>query len=448
MAERTSATHTAHPERSAAVTRRVLRTLLPAPRPFAVRLWDGSILSPEPQGAPAFTLVLARPGALRRMLVPPTELAAGEAFIRGDWDIEGELERAMPFAAQLLRWPLRHPAVAALLVQLPADDLPDALPGRGAWEHSVTPRSRTRDRRAVHYHYNIGNDFYALFLDRSMLYTGAYFATGTEDLDQAQVAKMELICRKLRLRPGERVLELGCGWGGLMAYAAQHYGVNVVGITLSEPQAVYARNHIAAAGQAERCRVEVCDYRAVHRLGYFDKVVAVGIAEHVGRRNLSAFFDAAYRVLQPGGLFLNQAIGYVHERAAMRRLLDPLTNRWNFVWRYVFPEGDLVAPGTLLQVADAAGFETRDVENLREHYPPTLRHWVQRLEANRTEAIRVANEAIYRVWRLYMAASINFFERDYLALYQTLFAKPHADGRVELPRTRADLYAEESITAG
>ena len=440
MSSRAQATPAAGTDRHMLTARKIIETMIPRPRPFAVRFWDGTLLPPDPPDTSVFTLVLHHAWALRRMLLPPTQVAAGEAFIRNDWDVEGNMEAVFRFAAPLLFWPIRHPSVGGLLLTLPGDDAPQEQPTWEPWRPWNGRRSQVRDRRAVQYHYNIGNDFYALFLDRHMLYTGAYFATGTEDLGQAQEAKMELICRKLRLQPGERLLEIGCGWGGLMVYAAERFGVDVVGVTLSEAQAQYARQKIADAGLSDRCRVEICDYRAMAPLGSFDKVVGVGVCEHVGYTQLGAYFGAAFRALKLGGLFLNQAIGYVHERSALRRSLDPITNRWNFLWRYVFPGGNVVALPTLLESAEGAGFETRDVESLREHYLPTLRHWIKRLEAQHDAAVRVGSEALYRIFRFYMAGSAYAFDVGYLTLYQTLLAKPDADGRVHLPPSRADLF--------
>jgi cyclopropane-fatty-acyl-phospholipid synthase len=275
-----------------------------------------------------------------------------------------------------------------------------------------------------------------------MVYSCAYFKTGTETLDEAQEAKLEFICRKLRLRPGETLLDIGCGWGGLVMHAAEHYGVNALGITLSEPQAELARKRIAEAGLGDRCRVEVLDYRDVPPKEKFDKIVSVGMFEHVGRKNLPLYFEQTLRHLAPGGLFLNHGIVDLAARpaGAASRLAAKMWRSGSFIEKYVFPDGELVAPGDVIRFAEDAGFETRDVESLREHYALTLRHWVRRLESRHDEAVRMVGEATYRVWRLYMAGCAHGFARGSLGIVQTLFSKPREDGATVLPPTRADLY--------
>lgn len=302
-------------ERALRTTRAILADLFgpPARRSFVVRLWDGSIEGPALGLAPRFTMVLRRPGALRRMLLPPSVLALGEAYLRDDFDIEGDLEGATGLGngvAERLRSPATLARLSPRLLALPTGDLPSASSGdeRPSPRLLGRPHSRRRDAAAVRFHYDTGNDFYALWLDRRMQYSCAYFETGTEDLDVAQVAKLEHICHKLRLKPGERLLDIGCGWGGLVQYAAERYGVTATGITLSEPQAELARERIAAAGLTDRCRIEARDYRDLSREETFDKVVSVGMVEHVGRAGLPAYFGEAYRLTRPGGLFLNHGI--------------------------------------------------------------------------------------------------------------------------------------------
>jgi cyclopropane-fatty-acyl-phospholipid synthase len=430
------------------VTLAVLEDLFgpPRERPFALRLWDGTV--EEPGHEPRFTLVLRRPGALRRMLVPPTELALGEAYLRDDFDVEGDLEKATELA-DVLATRLRSPALLARLArrlrQLPADDVPEKVGSRPPGRLGGRLHSRKRDAAAVRSHYDVGNEFYALWLDRGMVYSCAYFETGEEDIHTAQEAKLDLICRKLRLKPDETLLDVGCGWGSLVLHAAERYGVRATGITLSERQAAFARARIAEAGLAKRCRVEVRDYRDLPRGTVFDKVVSVGMFEHVGRARLPTYFARAYGLTRPGGLFLNHGIVNLSSRQALLSIVQKaLSRRTSFIQRYVFPDGELVPPAEVLRFAEAAGFETRDVESLREHYALTLRRWVGRLEERHEEATLLAGEQTYRVWRLYMSGSARAFATGRIGIIQTLFSKNDEDGRTNLPRTRRDLYLPQT----
>lgn len=428
----------------------ILRDLFGPPerRAFAVRFWDGSADLPAP-AQPAFTLILRRPGALRRMLLPPSELAITEAYLHDEYDVEGNMEALTNLANGFVSDFGSAKTLASLawrLRQLPRHDAgePGTPGGRSGFKGSGSEHSLQRDSAAVRYHYDTGNDFYALWLDCRMIYSCAYFQRETDDLDTAQQNKLEHICRKLRLKPGERMLDIGCGWGGLMQYAAEHYGVEALGITLSEAQAALARQRIAEAGLTERCRVEVRDYRALGDLAPFDKVVSVGMFEHVGRARLPEYFAIAYRMTKPGGLFLNHGIASPASEALVPRwnwLAERIWRPGRFINRYVFPDGELVPPREAIRQGELAGFETRDVESLREHYALTLRHWVRRLEEHHTEAVSMVGETTYRVWRLYMSGSASGFSNGNLALIQALFSKPGRDGQSGLPLTRADLYA-------
>lgn len=419
--------------RAASTTERILDRLFPPRRPFTVRLWNGAIIPAA--GDSQFTIVLTHPGALRRMLLPPTDLSVGEAFVRGDFEVEGDLEAAVAMMAQAA---LSQSPREWIQVALRAWTLPRTI-AAGA----VLPRARlsgrrhsiARDRTAVRHHYDVGNAFYALWLDRRLVYSCAYFPMGTEDIDAAQEAKLEHICRKLRLRPGERLLDIGCGWGGLVRYAAARYGVHAVGVTLSEPQARYAQEQIRADGLEGRAEARVVDYREVTDEP-FDKLVSVGMFEHVGRERLPEYFRQAWALLRPGGLFLNHGIA-ARPTAVIRhtRGLGP-----TFMQAHIFPDGELEPIADTLVAAEAVGFEVRDVENLREHYARTLRLWLRNLEAQSHRAVEVAGESRFRTWRLFLAASAQGFAAGRTEVFQTLLARPDASGTVSLPWSRAYLY--------
>jgi cyclopropane-fatty-acyl-phospholipid synthase len=328
--------------------------------------------------------------------------------------------------------------------RLPHDDDGDSQDPHGRREHLRLighKHSRDRDLEAVRSHYDVGNDFYSLWLDRSLVYSCAYFPTGSEDIDAAQRAKLDHLCRKLRLSPGERLLDIGCGWGGLIRHAAANYGVEALGITLSERQAALARERIRADGLEHRCRVEVRDYRDFPPGTTFDKVVSVGMFEHVGRAELPTYFRQAACLTKPGGLFLNHGIVRArdHDEGWRRWLRHMLWREGKFIDRYVFPDGELVPLDEAVRNAEGAGLETRDVETLRDHYALTLRQWVRRLESARDAAEKLVGAQAYRVWRLYMAASAHAFACGKLSLAQVLLWRPDEHGRVEIPRTRADI---------
>jgi cyclopropane-fatty-acyl-phospholipid synthase len=382
------------------------------------------------------------------MLLPPSELHLGEAYVRGDVDIEGDIEAAAGLAEQLrarIATPREIARIVACATRLPRDDSGHETAHRRREHLRVVGRkhSRRRDQEAVRSHYDMGNDFYSLWLDRALVYSCAYFPSGNEDLDSAQSAKLDHLCRKLRLAPGERLLDIGCGWGGLIRHAAAHYGVEALGITLSERQAALAREKIRADGLERHCRVEVRDYRDFPPGTTFDKVVSVGMFEHVGRAKLPTYFRQAARLTKPGGLFLNHGIVRARDRDEgwRRWLRRALWREGKFKDRYVFPDGELVPHDEAVRDAESAGLETRDVETLRDHYALTLRQWVRRLEVARGTAEKMVGAQAYRVWRLYMAASAYAFASGKLSLAQVLLGRPDEHGHVEIPRSRADIYA-------
>ncbi len=399
---------------------------------FAIRLWDGTTWKPQSAESTRCTLVLQHPGALRSMFLPLSDLSLGEAYIYNDVDIEGDIEAIFSIGYQLLDRPWRRTEqlrYGARLLRLPKTGQP--RPSDAAVKLHGARHSKERDRQAVTYHYDRSNDFYALWLDKRMVYSCAYFTTPEDDLEVAQERKLDYICRKLRLRSGERLLDIGCGWGGLVAYAVQHYGVEAYGITLSQPQAELAQQRIQEAGVSEHCRVEVRDYRDLHEEQSFTKIVSIGMVEHVGQALLPNYFGQAWHLLRPGGVFLNHGIA---SNIATRAPRGP-----TFGQCYVFPDGELVPLSITLRAAEVSGFEVRDVESLREHYMLTLRHWVRRLEAHADEVRRLTSEVTYRIWRLAMSASAYCFQSGRNNIYQTLLVKPD-HGNSDLPLTRADWY--------
>ena len=400
-------------------------------RDFNIALWDGTYVAATRE--PRFTLRVNSPGALRAAFSPPVNLNAGRTFASGLLDVDGDIEAAVDELYDLVQ---RPPAPTLLRLMMLLRRLPRAhLPELREAHLRGKRHSLARDRAAIGFHYDQPVEFYASFLDRDLVYSCAYFDEGVTDLDGAQRAKIDHTLRKLRLRPGERLLDIGCGWGAVVIRAARDYGAQVLGVTLSRGQAQEAARRIAQAGLGDRARVELRDYRELTAQdGLFDKIVSIGMFEHVGRDKLAEYFETAYRLLRPGGLFLNHGIA-ISERNARTGKTS------GFMGRFIFPDGELETVSDSLQFAERAGFEVRDVENLREHYARTLRHWVKNLETNRAQAVAAAGEQSYRAWRLYLAGSAQGFRTGRIGVYQALLAKPAKGGAVNLPATRRDLYS-------
>jgi len=419
------------------VASRILKRLLEGFAGSAdLRLWNERSLSVG-QGPPAFTLVLRDPMLLRSLVTARGPVLLADAYFRGQIDVEGDLYSALALKGHFQKLALPWRAKLALL--LDAWRLPRRAEAEktGSFLTRLAQRlsrehTRDSDRQAISFHYDVSNDFYALWLDAERVYSCAYFKTPDDTLDQAQQNKLDLVCRKLRLQPGEHLLDIGCGWGALICWAARHHGVRAHGITLSQAQHDYARQRIIDEGLQDLVTVEIRDYRDLQGDAIYDKVVSIGMFEHVGLANMPTYLGVVQRMLRPGGLFLNH--GITHDEEGWNQTVDA-----EFINRYVFPNGELDCVSNIQLGMERAGFEIQDVEALRRHYALTLRHWVQRLEANRDAALSEVDEPTYRVWRLYMAACALEFEAGGTGIYQILASRRGVE--TSLPLTRQDIYA-------
>lgn len=407
------------------------------PGRIAVELWNGEGISVGGL-SPDFKLVIHSPRVLRDLILARSPLPLAHAYFNGRLDVEGSLYGALDLRHYFAvpRWGLME--AAAMLARLahaaPANDgAADRV--RRAPRALVAGNGRGKNRNAIAFHYDVSNAFYRLWLDERMVYSCAYFERPEVGLETAQLAKLDHVCRKLRLKPGERLLDVGCGWGALAIWAAQQYGVEVVGITLSRNQLELARERVRAAGLVDRVEIRLLDYRDLAREGVFDKVASIGMFEHVGLKNLPRYFGAIHDALKPGGLFLNH--GITHDSEGWKRSISTA-----FINRYVFPDGELDTVSNVQREMERAGFELWDVEGLRPHYALTLREWVARLEARREEALGHVDESVYRVWRLYMAACALHFEQGDVGIYQILGSRREGARTMPapVPWTRRDLY--------
>lgn len=447
--------------------RALLVALFGGDPPLRIELWDGSVIEParpdnDAEG-PVPTLVVRSPDALRRIVWAPSELGLGRAYVAGDLDIPADgdivgtletLTRALGRRGRAQRFDVRSAKEAmAAAVRSGAVGRPLPPPRQEAhlrgWRHSLR-----RDAGAIHHHYDTGNDFYRVVLGPSMTYSCARFVDDTVTLDDAQAAKHDLVARKLGLhelaeRTGAagpavgsaeaappRLLDVGCGWGSMAIHAATRYGVNVVGITISQEQAKLARERVEEADVGHLVDIRLQDYR---ELGdeQFDAISSIGMSEHVGKAKIDTYFATLRRALRPQGRLLNHAITSVG---------GSKIGRSSFVGRYVFPDGELIDVGDLVRAMERAGFEVRDVESLREHYARTLRAWVANLEAGWDDAVTAADRdgepgdgiAKARIWRLYMAASAVGFTDGGISIHQILGVIPDDVGAAAMPRTRRD----------
>jgi cyclopropane-fatty-acyl-phospholipid synthase len=417
--------------------RRAVEKALPD-RPFRLDFWDGTEVEATRNGP---TLSIRSPRALGHLLRGPGELGLGRAYVCGELEVDdldgvvallGRWE-APPMDART-RLGLAQAAIRAAGLRRPPKPPAAELRPKGRWH------SKQRDARAVRHHYDVSNEFFALFLDRSMTYSCALFEEGTESLEQAQEAKLELICRKLELEPGDRMLDIGSGWGSLAIHAAREHGASAVGITLSAPQAELAEARAREAGVADLVEFRVSDYRDLTE-ERFDAIASIGMVEHVGESQVDEYARQIARVLAPGGRVLNHGIVYV-----------PPTERGfhrggDFSTRYVFPDGELLNLSRMLLAFERAGFETLHVENLHTDYAETLRHWTQRLDDNLEQAERLAGRERVRVWRLYLRAARNGFETANNAVYQLLCSQPLSEPPEAHPTGRRHPAARRRVPA-
>ena len=409
----------------------VIERMLGEPSPLRIRAWDGS-----EAGAPSGpTLVVSSRRAIRRLLWRPDEIGLARAWVAGEIDVEGDLEEALvrletithEISKRRRLSPGERAEVYRAAVLLGAVG-PRPKPPAEEVALSGDRHSKRRDKAAVSHHYNVGNEFYQLVLGPSMTYSCAYWSDPDGTLEDAQRAKHDLICRKLGLREGMRLLDIGCGWGGLVTHAAREYGVHAVGITLANEQAEYARKQVSVAGLDERVDIRLQDWRDLDDPP-FDAIASVGMAEHLGAERWPQYASALHDLLVPGGRLLNHQI--------VRKPGQGRSGR-TFIDAYVFPDGELLPVGDVVSAIEGGGLEVRDVENLREHYARTLRAWVANLEASWDRAVELAGAGRARVWRLYMTGSALGFDAGRIGITQVLAVRPHADGTSDVPMTRTE----------
>jgi cyclopropane-fatty-acyl-phospholipid synthase len=409
--------------------------------PFRVEAFDGSTAAPSVVSpANELTLRILTPNALVRVLRRPGELGLVRAFVAGDLELDGDLDALFSLEVPALGHLFSPSTIWPLLGLIgPRALRPLAPPSIEARQHGAL-HSRSRDRAAISHHYDVSNRFYEMVLGPSMTYSCAVFADVEDTLEVAQRRKVDLICRKLDLQPGMRLLDVGCGWGSMAIHAAANYGVSVVGVTLSTEQQAYATDRARRLGVGDRCEFRLQDFRDVID-GPFDAICSIGMSEHVGRRSLAPYAQQMFDLLTPGGRFLNHAIGRPvsmkddprpsrlgeawRQTQVAWGLRGPSRVRSDFIDRYVFPDGELHDVGTMVSLFQAHGLEVRHLESLREHYALTLRHWVDNLVKRFDEAVEEVGEQRARVWRLYMSGSAVNFERHHLEIHQVLTVRPH-----------------------
>jgi cyclopropane-fatty-acyl-phospholipid synthase len=423
---------------------RLLQAAVGGPLPLRIRAWDGSV-SGDPRARA--TICVNGPRALQRLLWAPSELGLVRAYVSGDLDFEGDVFAVLDLPDVIERvahhegiglGPRERVAAARTAMRLGAVGLPPSPPPEEVRRRRGRLHTKQRDAASVSHHYDVGNDFYRLVLGPSMVYSCAYWSQPPETgrtLEAAQRDKLDLICRKLGLRAGMRMLDVGCGWGSLAIHAASQYGATVVGVTVSREQAALAEQRVRDAGLDGRVEIRLQDYRDVVD-GPYDVIASVGMAEHVGRARLEDYARVLMGLLRPGGRLLNHAI------ASVRSLPPSAGGRPGFIDSYIFPDGEVLPLSTTLDALERVGLEVRDVEALREHYGYTLRAWVDNLRSAWPEAVASVGEGRARTWLLYLAACALAFEHGNITIHQVLAVKQSGQGSSELPLTRAQWLGE------
>ena len=400
----------------------IFSTIVPADRGVGFRAYDGSSAGPADASV---ILEVRTPRAVEFLAGAPSQLGLARAYVSGDLEIIGDayeaLDRLYPMDLSHLTWQDKFRIGRSMAKYALKRPTPPPQERR----LSGARHSKSRDADAIHHHYDVSNRFYRWVLGPSMAYTCAVFPYAEASLELAQEEKFDLVCRKLGLQPGMRLLDVGCGWGGMVLHAVRNYGVTAIGVTLSEQQAIWGQEAIADAGIADRAQIRFSDYRDVPESD-FDAVSSIGLTEHIGRENYPSYFSFLYNKLKPEGRMLNHTITRPND-------YEPTHYRTSFINRYVFPDGELSGPGHIMSAMNTAGFEIRHEESLREHYALTLKHWCENLEDHWDEAVAEAGLGTARVWRLYMAASRMGFERNVIQLHQTLGVKTTAGGASGMP---------------
>lgn len=394
--------------------------------PIAIQLWSGCVF--KGLSDTKCVLQIHHPGVLRDLILYRDLIKLAEAYIDEHIDVSGDIETLFQLESYFNS--LRLGLSNRLHLLFSALQLPSLNKINHDKRIKAGKKQQNNSRQAISHHYDVGNDFYRLWLDRNMVYSCAYFNDAKQGLDQAQQDKLDYICRKLRLENGQTLLDIGCGWGALAIWAAKHYGVNVHGITLSEEQHRLANNQIKKRGLESKIKIELMDYRDLSNNAQYDRIVSVGMFEHIGIKNFPVYFNKVKQLLKPGGLFLNHGITIKDNL-----LKSPLKR---FINQYIFPDGELARISDVNDAMEKAGFEIIDVESLRRHYALTLRQWVRSLEENKQLAIGLTSSETFRLWKLYMSGFAYYFDEGTVNLHQILLAHQH--DKLTIPLRREDMY--------